>query len=166
MKNIICLLIFLLISIDLFASTHLIVEGKLVHPGCVYELVTKSNGDNIVSEVHLTKTSFRGCLSSNKYHQKVLVDGKGHYFLDKELFGKGSFYYEVIASVGKKYAMRTVEHGDGTYIQRSIILAQLKESVLTYFDKKSIKTQKKVTTLKLIGDIENVSKALDYLKML
>tara|TARA_R110002072_G_scaffold64203_1_gene159073 strand:+ start:48783 stop:49295 length:513 start_codon:yes stop_codon:yes gene_type:complete len=153
-KYILVALVFNFSSLS-YASEILEVNGKVVHPGCVYELTTRADGDNIVSSVHLTRTTLRGCLSSNKYSQKFVKDGKGFYFKDKSLFGKGSFFYEVIAKNKNIYAIRTVEHGDGSFVQRDILITKLEERSLTYFKKLNEKEVKKVLTLSLVGELPN-----------
>lgn len=59
-------------------------KGTPIHPGCVRELITELNGDDIVSSVHITRTFLRGCQDSNKYHQEINIKENIVSYEDKE----------------------------------------------------------------------------------
>jgi hypothetical protein len=55
--------------------------GAPIHPGCVRELMTTVEGDNIVGSINLGRTPARGCDESNRYGQAAvtLEDGFSTY---------------------------------------------------------------------------------------
>lgn len=52
--------------------------GQPIHPGCIRELVSEFNGDNIVGSVNLGKTPDRGCDRSNRYLREDLAKQDGY----------------------------------------------------------------------------------------
>ncbi len=46
-------------------KTHFMVDGKTIPAGCLAQLMTQLNGDNIVSGLFLTSASLRGCINAN-----------------------------------------------------------------------------------------------------
>lgn len=153
-------------SLNLSAK-ELVIEGKPVHPGCIYELTTKVNGDNIVNTVHLTRTDLRGCLDSNKYSQKVKTNNGGHLIHDKELFGNGAFSYSVLANMGDLYALKALDISGATYVGASVLIVKKVTKELVYFKESGKKKEVKVVSLELLGEMPSKAdekEALKYLK--
>lgn len=141
-------------------SAAFTVEGKAIHPGCVYELTTQTNGDNIVSSVNLTRTRSRGCLSSNRYFQNISKEGNEITFEDKDLLGDGTFSYKIWAEKDNSFLIRTKETTSGTFSGRQTLIIKITTVDLKYFSKDGMTDLKTVQNLKLIGEIaHNLKKA-------
>jgi hypothetical protein len=46
-------------------KTDFILNGDIIPSGCIAQLMTQLNGDNIVSSLFLTSASLRGCINAN-----------------------------------------------------------------------------------------------------
>jgi len=123
-------------------------DGEMIHPGCIRELITELNGDDIVSSIHITRTFLRGCQDSNKYHQEVSVDDNSISFTDDEGL---KFGYSLIRELrDSKFLIKTIEFIDDS-LGRSveILILSLEEEPIYEFtsegkwEKKLVKKLKK-----------------------
>jgi len=123
-------------------------DGEMIHPGCIRELITELNGDDIVSSIHITRTFLRGCQDSNKYHQEVNIDNNLILFKDDE---GSKFGYSLIRELDdSKFLIKTIEFIDGS-LGRSveILILSLEEEPIYEFtsegkwEKKLVKKLKK-----------------------
>lgn len=128
-------------------------EGKPIHPGCVRELITELNGDDIVSSVHITRTFLRGCQDSNKYHQEINIKENILSYEDKEegvRFGY-SLIRELKDSIFLVLARDAVDGSMGS--SNEILILSLENEPIYEFTDKGKWDKRLVIKIKKLGSL-------------
>ena len=119
-----------------------------VHPGCLYELMTKINGDSIIRSIAL-KYFIRGCIDSNEYSNSYESSDGWLTFKYDEV---NNFGYKVIKSIENKFfAIRVFESTGGSFNSKSVLYLHLHNLVSFDFDNKNVMNSQLFPVLEKLG---------------
>ena len=132
-------------------SDDFTLDGKVINPGCVKELVTELNGDDVVSSIHLSRTFMRGCVDSNKHSEEPAIEGSEVKISNEEGLSSS---YEHVAALGQGiHIVKFVDGVSGSMgASVSYLILRAHPKVYLEVSKDGVK-QKTVTTLTKVGEI-------------
>jgi hypothetical protein len=129
-------------------------EGERVHPGCIRELVTELDGDDIVSSVYISGTFFRGCQDSNEHSERISIGRSSAEIGYRDDETEVEFSYEVLGVFDREtYLVRTTQFVEGSMgASVEIVILRFEDSTIFQIDEGKWQ-EKTVTKMTKIGSL-------------
>ena len=129
-------------------------QGKPIHPGCIDELTTQPNGDNIAATVNLGRTPDRGCMDSNLYAMDATLSSDG--FLEYKQAGSGDvFGYRHVREIAPGiHHLEVREVSQGSYRSLTSLFVRYHLDSVLEIDGHGV-TTKSVDRLSTVGSANN-----------